>query len=112
MNNLIVYLNSEKVGVLREKSGLMYFSYDSQWLEIPSNIPLSRSLPLQKEEFGINKTRAFFAGILPEERPRQIISKILGISNINDFAMLEKIGWECAGAVSLLPIASLRRIYH
>ena len=32
-----------------------------------------------------------------------MIAKILGISDTNDFAMLERIGGECAGAVSLLP---------
>jgi serine/threonine-protein kinase HipA len=31
------------------------------------------------------------------------IAAILGINERNDFAMLERIGGECAGAVSLLP---------
>ncbi len=47
--------------------------------------------------------RAFFAGILPEEEPRKRLAAILGVSERNDFALLEQIGGECAGAVSLLP---------
>ncbi|MCG2830381.1 MAG: type II toxin-antitoxin system HipA family toxin [Desulfobacteraceae bacterium] len=104
MNNLIVYLNAERVGTLeQDDSGLMQFSYNQAWLEKPGAMPLSRSLPLQSEVFSGKKARPFFAGILPEERPREKIAEILGISDTNDFAMLERIGGECAGAVSLLP---------
>jgi len=104
MNNLIVYLNAERVGSLeQDDSGLMQFSYDQTWLEKPSAMPISRSLPLQSGVFSGKKARPFFAGILPEEGPREKIADILGISGTNDFAMLERIGGECAGAVSLLP---------
>ena len=104
MNNLIVYLNAERVGTLeQDDSGLMQFSYNQAWLEKPGAMPLSRSLPLQNEVFSGKKARPFFAGILPEERPREKIAEILGISDTNDFAMLERIGGECAGAVSLFP---------
>jgi serine/threonine-protein kinase HipA len=100
---LIVYLNAERVGTLeQDDSGLMQFSYNQAWLEKPGAMPLSRSLPLQSEVFSGKKARPFFAGILPEERPREKIAEILGISDTNDFAMLERIGGECAGAVSLL----------
>ena len=104
MNNLIVYLNAERVGTLeQDDSGLMQFSYNQAWLEKPGAMPLSRSLPLQSDVFSGKKARPFFAGILPEEGPRKKIADILGISDTNDFAMLERIGGECAGAVSLLP---------
>ena len=104
MSNLIVYMNTERVGVLKQdESGVLQFSYDSTWLIKPTAIPLSRSLPLQGGVFPAKKCRPFFAGILPEEDPRRKIAGILGISRTNDFAMLERIGGECAGAVSLLP---------
>ncbi|MEA1928859.1 MAG: type II toxin-antitoxin system HipA family toxin [Candidatus Auribacterota bacterium] len=104
MSTLIVYLNAERVGRLEEDhSGLLQFSYDQAWLERPNAIPLSRSLPLRSEVFPGKMARPFFAGILPEEGPREKIAEILGISDSNDFAMLERIGGECAGAVSLLP---------
>jgi len=104
MNNLIVYLNADRVGILEQTtSGLLQFSYDDAWLLRPGASVLSRSLPLQNEVFPRNRVRPFFAGLLPEEQPRKTIAKILGISDTNDFAMLERIGGECAGAVSLLP---------
>ena len=104
MNRLIVYLNTEKVGILeQDDTGLMQFSYNQEWLEKPDAVPLSCSLPLKSGMFFGTKARPFFAGILPEERPRKRIAEILGISDTNDFAMLKRIGGECAGAVSLLP---------
>ncbi len=104
MKRLIVYLHDTRVGSLeQDESGLMQFRYDETWLNRPAAIPLSRSLPLQPEVFQGKKTRPFFAGILPDEDPRKKIAAILGISERNDFALLERIGGECAGAVSLLP---------
>ncbi|MFA4944936.1 MAG: type II toxin-antitoxin system HipA family toxin [Lentisphaeria bacterium] len=104
MKRLIVYLNGERVGALDEDdSGLLEFRYASEWTGRSDAMPLSRSLPLQSEPFRGKHARPFFAGILPDEGPRQQIAAILGISERNDFAMLERIGGECAGAVSLLP---------
>jgi serine/threonine-protein kinase HipA len=64
---------------------------------------LSQSLPLRKEPFWRKECRGFFGGILPEESKREIIAKNLGISAPNDYAMLERIGGECAGAVTFIP---------
>jgi serine/threonine-protein kinase HipA len=66
-------------------------------------VPLSHSLPLRKEKFNRNECRGFFAGVLPDESKRGIIAKNLGISARNNFAMLERIGGECAGAVTFVP---------
>jgi serine/threonine-protein kinase HipA len=104
MRRLIVYMNGEGAGTLDEDdSGLLEFRYAPEWTGRPDAIPFSRSLPLQSEPFRGKHARPFFAGILPEEGPRQQIAAILGISERNDFAMLERIGGECAGAISLLP---------
>jgi len=104
MKRLIVYLNSQEVGELnQDDGGLLEFRYKQEWIQRTNAFPLSRSLPLQAETFRGKKARSFFAGILPEEGPRQRIAAILGISERNDFAMLERIGGECAGAVSLFP---------
>ena len=104
MKRLIVYLRGAAVGTLeQDDSGLLGFRYGAEWLAKPDAVPLSHSLPLQAETFRGKHARAFFAGILPDEGPRKQIAGILGISERNDFAMLERIGGECAGAVSLLP---------
>jgi serine/threonine-protein kinase HipA len=107
MKRLIVYLNGEPVGTLdQDADGLLEFRYEPEWQNRPEARPLSRSLPLQHDPFRGKQVRPFFAGILPDEGPRRQIAAILGISERNDFALLERIGGECAGAVSLLPVGA------
>jgi serine/threonine-protein kinase HipA len=60
-------------------------------------------LPLRTKRFKRNECGGFFAGVLPDEAKREIIARNLGISARNDYAMLERIGGECAGAVTFIP---------
>ena len=101
---LDVYLHSEFVGhLIQDDGGQMIFQYAESWLERPAASPLSQSLPLRKERFSRNECRGYFGGILPEESKREIMARNLGISARNDYAMLEQIGGECAGAVTFVP---------
>ncbi len=101
---LDVYLHRHLVGnLVQDEHGQMVFDYTQVWLENPTAIALSHSLPLTKKHFNRNDCRGFFAGILPEESKREIIARNLGISAKNDFALLEQIGGECAGAVTFIP---------
>jgi serine/threonine-protein kinase HipA len=101
---LDVYLHDDLVGhLVQDDGGQMLFDYTADWLNKPGASPLSQSLPLRKEVFRGKECRAFFAGILPEESKREIIARNLGISARNDYAMLEQIGGECAGAVTFIP---------
>jgi serine/threonine-protein kinase HipA len=101
---LDVYLHDELVGhLIQDDGGQMVFDYVESWLTKPGATQLSVSLPLRKERFSRNECRGFFAGILPEEIKREMIARNLGISARNDYAMLEQIGGECAGAVTFLP---------
>ena len=101
---LDVYLQRDLVGqLIQDENGQLAFYYAEGWLNNANAVPLSHSLPLRKEIFSRNECRGFFAGILPDESKREIIAKNLGISARNDFAMLEQIGGECAGAVTFIP---------
>ena len=101
---LDVYLHRHLVGnLVQDEHGQITFGYAEPWLNDPTAIPLSHSLPITKKHFNRNECRGFFAGVLPEESKREIVAKNLGISARNDYAMLEKIGGECAGAVTFLP---------
>jgi len=101
---LDVYLRRHLVGqLIQDENGQLAFSYSESWLNHAGAIPLSHSLPLRKAKFNRNECRGFFAGVLPDESKREIIAKNLGISARNDFAMLEQIGGECAGAVTFIP---------
>jgi serine/threonine-protein kinase HipA len=101
---LDVYLRQNLVGQLvQDEDGRMGYKYAEGWLNNPLAIPLSHSLPLRPERFNRKECRGFFAGILPEQDQRKTIARNLGISAENDFAMLEQIGGECAGAVTFIP---------
>ena len=102
MKRLVVYLNGIRVGLLSDAEEPT-FAYDLGWLTTGPGHPLSRQLPLQTGPFSGRAVRAFFSGLLPEAEPRDRIASILGVSSGNDFAILERIGGDCAGAVSLFP---------
>jgi serine/threonine-protein kinase HipA len=111
---LDVYLHSDLVGhLVQDDGGGMAFDYVESWLNKPGATPLSQSLPLRTKRFKRNECRGFFAGVLPDEAKREIIARNLGISARNDYAMLERIGGECAGAVTFIPAgqALLERNY-
>ncbi len=101
---LDVYLFRELAGhLIQDDGGQMVFNYAENWLQQPDATPLSHSLPLRRERFTRKECRGYFAGVLPEESNREIIARNLGISERTDYAMLERIGGECAGAVTFLP---------
>jgi serine/threonine-protein kinase HipA len=99
---LSVWLFGKQIGTLSQIDGRLSFSYLSDWLNTSNAIPLSQSLSLQSEAFDDRATRPFFAGLLPEGDKRKLIAQALHVSRQNDFALLDGIGGECAGAVSLL----------
>ncbi|MGA0846469.1 MAG: type II toxin-antitoxin system HipA family toxin [Luteolibacter sp.] len=103
MKPLIVHLHGKRVGVLEDIAGQLAFRYDADWLNHADAYPLSRQLPLQPEAFDQQRASFFFGGLLPEAEARDQVARNLGISANNDFAMLERIGGECAGAISLVP---------
>jgi len=101
---LIVYLRDRRTGRLWLGKGRRFaFQYDEAWLSDTQAVPLSIALPLQSEVYEDDTARPFFANLLPESDLRKVIARCLGLSEGNDFALLEAIGGECAGAVSLLP---------
>ncbi len=99
---LDVFLGSDKIGVLEQDAhGALWFAYDTKWLASGGAVPLSASLPLREERYRSMECRPFFAGLLPEETSRKLVASRFGVSERNDFALLEQIGAECAGAVSM-----------
>jgi len=108
-HELEVWLFADRVGTLALVEGLLNFWYASNWLKQANAVALSCSLPLQAEPFDDHKSRPFFAGLLPEGRMRRLIAQQFQVSGQNDFALLDHIGGECAGAVTFLePGQSLR----
>jgi len=102
-NTLQVRINGVVVGSLwLDNRKRFCFQYDKGWLTT-SRIPLSLSLSLRREPYLDDESHPFFANLLPEEKMRAVIARNLGVSLNNEYGLLEKIGGDCAGAVSLYP---------
>jgi serine/threonine-protein kinase HipA len=95
--HLEVWLLGVHVGTLSQVDGRLSFAYAPG-----ATTPLSQSLPIRSELFDDRATRPFFAGLLPEGGKRKQIAKTLQVSTQNDYALLDSLGGECAGAVTLL----------
>lgn len=108
-HKLEVWLFDNHIGTLALVEGRLNFWYTAEWLKQPNAVALSCSLPLQAEPFDDRKARPFIAGLLPEGQMRRLIAQQFQVSSQNDFALLDHIGGECAGAVTFLePGQSLR----
>lgn len=100
MKRLYVYLHEDLVGELLQEKGTLSFLYR---LDQPICQEISQQLPLREEIFTHQECHSFFSGLLPDEPIRSTISRILKVSPQNTFALLEHLGGDCAGAITILP---------
>ena len=100
---LNVFFGNKRAGSLEstENRGVI-FVYDEKYLNDRNSVPLSASLPLQREEFSQKQCIPFFSGLLPEEDSRKKIADYLHISETSTLKLLEALGGECAGLISIL----------
>ena len=102
--SLTVWWNGDVVGQLvLNQHGEPEFSYTGDWLARADAKPVSASLPLQTKPFGRRESLPFFEGLLPEASQRTAVARTLGISELNEFRLLEKLGGEVAGAIEIWP---------
>ncbi len=101
---LTVYLHSQRVGHLWiDERSRFAFQYNPHYFLIADAMALSLSLPMREAPYTDDAAKAFFKNLLPEGEVRSLIAKIKQVSEHNDYKMLEAIGGECAGAVTILP---------
>lgn len=102
-DTLKVFWNARPVGDLwLDDKRELAFQYHDSWLSDPHASPLSLRLPLRPEAYASETTRLFFVNLLPEANVRAHVARRLGVSEKNDFKLLEMLGGDCAGAISLL----------
>lgn len=111
MRSLRVYVDREPVGTLHEGNDLWRFEYSEAWSSVPEGAPnaydLSPALPRIRREHVDGSTlrpvQWFFDNLLPEEMLRAAVSREAGIKGEDAFALLEYLGAESAGSLTLLP---------
>lgn len=96
---LEVWCFGRRAGVLLDASAALQFSYDAVWVAdgLP---PLSQSLPLDGS-FAPEAPTAYFGGLLPEGTPRHVLARQLGVAEGNVFGLLDALGGDTAGAISV-----------
>jgi len=101
---LTVWWEGVEVGSLAlDRDGQMQFTYAAEWLAGGRSPALSCSLPKRREPFRRRLCRPFFEGLLPEGAQRDAVARVLGVSQENEFGLLERLGGEVAGALTLWP---------
>ena len=99
MSELIVYLSDRRAGrLIRKDNGNLQFRYDPGY----SGPAISQALPVQQDAHPHAVVRAVFGGLLLEGDAREALARNLGVSIGNDYALLQELGGDCAGAITLL----------
>jgi len=98
---LDVWCFGQVAGHLKDDGATLRFAYTPEWAAAGRPV-LSQSLALDGT-FEPGAVHAFFEGLLPEGGLRDLLAARLGISAGNEFSILEQIGGDCAGAISLYP---------
>ncbi len=99
MRELGAWIADQPAGdLILKDNGNLQFRYRPEY----RGAPLSHALPIQTDAHPHRVVRAVFAGLLPEGEVREALAHNLGISAENDFGLLERVGGDVAGAISLL----------
>ncbi|MGN0875499.1 MAG: type II toxin-antitoxin system HipA family toxin [Akkermansia sp.] len=100
---LLVYHRERLVGIVELEDYYRYsFTYTPEWLQRPDRFSIGHTLPLQQEAHRGYYVQNFFANLLPEGDMRTRIVSTLHIPD-RDFALLETLGRDCAGALTIIP---------
>ncbi len=103
MRELWVLLNGEPVGCLTETRRGARFPYNEKMNEThQGSLVLSTSLPVKTRAYGEGLTNAWFEGLLPEGERLEALSREVGCAQSDYVGLLSEVGWECAGAVSIV----------
>lgn len=101
---LKVFFGKEFAGVLASTADQgVVFSYDDSYRTNKSNSALSISMPLSKKEYSQKECLPFFSGLLPEGDVKRRVSDFLHVSESSTLKLLQELGGECAGMISILP---------
>lgn len=103
---LLVAIDRDIVGTLRESQNIWTFEYDAAWLANPAGFALSPSIPLipgpQTDGASTRPVQWYFDNLLPEEAVRRLLAYDAGLRDVNDaFGLLAYYGGESAGSVTL-----------
>jgi len=98
---LPVYYEDQLVGEIEEIASGLSFVYARSWIDAAESFALSLTMPLREEPFAPEICTPWFAHLLPEDRVLEQVSRLLGRSQGDVYGLMEEIGREVAGALSI-----------
>ena len=109
---LNLFINQVQLGTLHEDNDLWTLAYLPQWRDLPASFDLSPALPrsqlLHRDGATVRPVQWYFDNLLPEEKLRELIAADAHLRSHEDaFALLEYLGAESAGSLTLLPPGEL-----
>jgi len=95
---LNVYFDDRHVADLWLENKFYCFRYTG--LDVPA---ISLTLQVREVPYLKDEAKPYFANLLPEGEARTAIEFRLGIARGDDYGLLQRIGGDCAGAVTVFP---------
>ncbi len=97
-----IWVNSTLAGILTENDNGYNFKYEKTYLEKPTAMQVSVTLPLQEEEFQAEHLFPFFDGLIPEGWLLDIAHKNWKINPRDRMGLLLTTCRDCIGNISII----------
>lgn len=96
-----IWVNSQPAGVLTEDDNGYHFKYQQEYLEQEKALPVSLTLPLQKDPFHSENLFPFFDGLIPEGWLLDIAHKNWKLNPRDRMGLLLATCRDCIGNISV-----------
>ena len=97
-----IWVNNTLAGILTENDNDYSFEYENIYLEKENAIPVSVTLPLQKNSFKSEQLFPFFDGLIPEGWLLDIAHKNWKINPRDRMGLLLTTCRDCIGNISII----------
>lgn len=99
-----VYVEDRFAGIITEKPEVYVFEYDQEYIADDDALPVSITLPLQKEEFKNKTLFSFFDGLIPEGWLLNIAERNWKLNRRDRMGLLLSCYRDCIGNISVVPV--------
>ena len=99
-----IWVNNQLSGILTEDDNGYHFKYQQEYLEQEKALPVSLTLPLQKDPFHSENLFPFFDGLIPEGWLLDVVHKNWKINPRDRMGLLLTTCRDCIGNISVRSI--------
>ncbi len=99
-----IWVNNQLVGILTEDDNGYHFTYQKEYVAQDKALPVSLTLPLQKDPYHSENLFPFFDGLIPEGWLLDIAHKNWKINPRDRMGLLLTICRDCIGNISVRSI--------